>query len=117
MAVKIRLARGGRKKIARYRLVATDSRCPRDGRFIETLGTYDPQADPKVFTVNVARVGHWIKQGAEVSQTVQNLLKQDRFSEKFEAIEKGLETQSLNLERKSERKRKAKPRAKDKKES
>lgn len=117
MTVKIRLARGGRKKVARYRIVAADSRSPRDGRFIETLGTYNPQADPKEFTCNVERIGHWIKNGAEVSETVKNLLAQDRFSEKLEAVGKGLDISTLDIQRKPERKRRPKKKAKADKES
>lgn len=112
MSVKIRLARYGRKKIARYRVVAADSRSPRDGRFIETLGTYNPQADPKEFQVNVERIGYWIDRGAEVSETMSNLLKQDRFREKLEVVRKGLDFKTAGIERKPERKRKPKPKAK-----
>lgn len=115
MSVKIRLARYGRKKIARYRIVVADGRFPRDGRFIETVGTYNPEAHPKEFTVNVPRVGHWISKGAEVSVTVGNLLKQDGFQEKLEAVGKGLDLKTAGIERKPERKRKPKPKAKAKK--
>jgi len=117
LSVKIRLARRGRKKVARYRIVAADSRSPRDGRFIETLGTYNPQADPKEFAINVARVGYWLKQGAEVTETVRNLLDEDRFSEKYEALEKGLEIEKLDIARKPERKRKQKRKEKAAQES
>ncbi len=112
MSVKIRLARKGRKKVARFRVVAADSRSPRDGKFIETLGYYNPQAEPKEFTLNTERVGYWVKQGALVSQTVKNLLSQDGFKEKFEALEKGLDLANISVERKPERKRKAKPKQK-----
>ena len=88
----------------------------RDGRFLEVLGNYNPQATPKQFTVNAPRMAHWIKQGAEPSETVANLLKQDRFSEKVEALAKGLEPETLNLERLPERVRKPKKR-KEKKAS
>lgn len=115
MSVKIRLARGGRKKVACYRIVVADSRSPRDGRFIETIGTYNPQSDPKEFKVNIERVGYWLKHGADVSATVKNLLDQDRFKEKLEAVEKGLNINTLDIKRKPERKRK--PKAKPKKES
>ena len=109
MPVKIRLARYGRKKVARYRVVVADSRSPRDGRFIETVGTYNPQADPKEFEINVKRVGHWLNQGAQVSETVKNLLEQDYLKEKLEVVEKGLDISKANVERKPERKRKTKP--------
>ena len=118
MSVKIRLARKGRKKIARFRIVAADSRKPRDGRFIETLGYYNPQAEPKEFSINVPRLGYWLQQGAQASTTVTNLLKQDNFTDQLEAIEKGLGTENLDIKRKPERKRKPKAnKKKDKKES
>lgn len=112
MPVKIRLARYGRKKVARYRIVVADSRSPRDGRFIETVGTYNPQADPKEFEINVERIGHWLNRGAKVSGTVKNLLEQDRFKEKLEVVEKGLDISQTNIDRKPERKRKQKPKTK-----
>lgn len=118
MSVKIRLARKGRKKIARFRIVAADSRKPRDGKFIETLGHYNPQADPKEFKINIPRVGYWLKEGAQVSVTVKNLLKQDNINQQLEAIEKGLGTENLDIARKPERKRKPKAnKKKNKKES
>ena len=111
MSVKIRLARTGRKNVRRFRIVAADSRMKRDGRFLDLLGTYNPEASPKQFTVDVERVAYWVKQGAEVSETVQSLLKQDRFAEKAEAVGKGLDPATLNLERLPEKKRKPKNRA------
>ena len=78
MSVKIRLTRTGRKKIVRYRVVVADGRMKRDGRFLENIGTYDPQANPKKFQFKLDRVAYWLKQGAEPSETVMNLLKQDR---------------------------------------
>lgn len=117
MSVKIRLARGGRKKIARYRIVAADSRCPRDGRFIEILGYYNPQVDQKEFKINVERIGYWLKHGAHASVTVRNLLKQDRFADRLEAVDKGLNPETLNLERLPEKPRRAGKRKKAAKES
>ncbi|KMQ49899.1 30S ribosomal protein S16p [Chitinispirillum alkaliphilum] len=108
MPVKIRLARVGRKKLAKYRVVAADSRMRRDGRFIETVGFYDPQSEPKVFEFKTERLAYWLNQGAQPTLTVKNLLKQDRMSEKLEGLEKGLSAESLNVERKPERKRKPK---------
>ena len=109
MSVKIRLARTGRKKIVRYRVVVADGRMKRDGRFLENIGIYDPQANPKTFQFKLDRVAYWLKQGAEPSETVANLLRQDRAYEKIEALSKGLPAESLNIERLPERKRKAKP--------
>ena len=115
MSVKIRLTRTGRKKIACYRVVVADSRMPRDGRFLENVGSYDPSQTPKKFTLKHDRIAHWIKQGAEPTETVANLLKQDRFAEKVEVLEKGVSLETANLERLPERKRK--PKAKVEKKS
>ena len=109
MPVKIRLARVGRSKIAKYRVVAADSRMRRDGRFLENLGTYDPQAEPKKFEFKLERVAYWLKQGAQPTLTVKNLLRQDKFYDRVEGLEKGIPAESLNIEREPERKRKAKP--------
>jgi len=114
LPVKIRLARTGRKKIASYRIVAADSRATRDGRFLETLGTYFPQSDPKEFTLKADRFDYWLKKGAVPTLTVKNLMKQDRLSEKIEAIDKGLDLENASIERSPERKRKAKNRKKSK---
>jgi len=108
LSVKIRLARVGRKNVSRFRVVAIDGRTQRDGKFLEVIGTYDPQANPKKFTLETERIAYWIEKGAEVSETVHNLLKQDRFFEKLEGKEKGLSPESINLERLPERKKKPK---------
>jgi small subunit ribosomal protein S16 len=93
----------------RYRVVVADSRMQRDGRFLENIGTYDPQANPKKFVFKMDRVAFWLKQGAEPTETVRNLLKQERFAEKMEAIAKGVAPETANIERLPERKRKLKP--------
>ncbi len=108
MPVKIRLARVGRKKVALYRIVAADSRARRDGRFLDIIGTYNPVSEPKQFSIKEDRMAYWLKQGAEPTLTVSNLLRQDRFKEKIEAMDKGLDPTTLNIERKPERKRKPK---------
>jgi small subunit ribosomal protein S16 len=78
MAVTIRLTRAGGKKLPFYRVVAADRRSPRDGRFIEQLGVYDPLRDPVEFRVDAERLEHWIKSGAVPSQTVGELLRRQR---------------------------------------
>jgi small subunit ribosomal protein S16 len=78
MAVTIRLTRAGSKKVPFYRVVAADHRSPRDGRFIEQLGVYDPLRDPVEFRVNQERLDYWIKNGAVPSQTVGELLRRLR---------------------------------------
>ena len=77
--VKIRLRRMGAKKAPFYRIVVADSRSPRDGRFIEEIGTYDPMAENDKVTVNMERAKYWIANGAQPTDTVRGLLK------KFEA--------------------------------
>lgn len=72
--VKIRLRRMGAKKAPYYRVVVADSRYPRDGRFIEEIGTYDPQNNSAV-TVDVEKAQQWIKNGAQPTDTVRGLLK------------------------------------------
>ena len=75
--VKIRLRRMGAKKAPFYRIVVADSRYPRDGRFIEEIGTYDPKANPAALNVDVERAQAWIKTGAQPTETVKSLLKKD----------------------------------------
>ncbi|MGB6772286.1 MAG: 30S ribosomal protein S16, partial [Candidatus Dormiibacterota bacterium] len=74
MAVKIRLKRMGAKKRPFYRVVVADARSPRDGRFIESVGYYDPLKDPKVFHVDDERIRHWMATGARPSDAVRELL-------------------------------------------
>ena len=73
--VKIRLRRMGAKKAPFYRVVVADSRYPRDGRFIEEIGTYDPLTNPATVTVDVEKAQAWIKNGAQPTDTVKALLK------------------------------------------
>ena len=73
--VKIRLRRMGAKKAPYYRIVVADSRSPRDGRFIEEIGTYDPMAENEKITVNMERAKYWIANGAQPTDTVKALLK------------------------------------------
>ena len=73
--VKIRLRRMGAKKAPFYRIVVADSRYPRDGRFIEEIGTYNPVVNPAELKVDVDRAQAWIKTGAQPTKTVRDLLK------------------------------------------
>ena len=77
MAVKIRLRRMGAKKAPFYRVVVADSRYPRDGRFIEEIGTYDPMKDPAEVKVDAEAVKKWIGNGAQPTDTVKALLKKE----------------------------------------
>ena len=75
MAVKLRLMRMGKKKQPTYRIVAADGRSPRDGRFIEIVGTYEPRSDPSVIKIDNARALKWLQVGAQPTETVEKLLK------------------------------------------
>ncbi|MGR3502638.1 30S ribosomal protein S16 [Pseudaestuariivita sp.] len=107
MAMKIRLARGGSKKRPFYRIVAADSRMPRDGRFIEKLGTYNPllpkDSEDRV-KMNMERVQHWLDQGAQPTDRIQ------RFLEAAGTMEK----KERNNPKKAEPGQKAKDRAEEK---
>ena len=75
MAVKLRLTRLGAKKSPFYRVVAADSRYPRDGRFIEVIGTYNPMTEPAEIKIDAEKAQKWIKNGAQPTDTVRALLK------------------------------------------
>ena len=75
MAVKIRLRRIGAKKKPLYRVIVAHSQSPRDGRFIETIGHYNPRANPAQIAVNEARIHHWLERGAQPTETVKSLLR------------------------------------------
>ncbi len=77
MSVKIRLARRGAKKKPFYRIVVTDIESPRDGKFIEVLGTYDPLQEPAAVNLKEDRVKHWIAEGAIPTGTVNDILKRE----------------------------------------
>ena len=75
MAVKIRLRRMGQKKAAFYRIVVADANSPRDGRFIEEIGTYDPNQDPSVYSVNEEAAKKWLANGAQPTEIVGKIFK------------------------------------------
>jgi small subunit ribosomal protein S16 len=75
MATRIRLARVGSKKNPIYRVVVADSRSPRDGRFIEIVGRYNPQHDPSTIELDGGKIEEWIGKGAQPSETVKRLMK------------------------------------------
>jgi len=77
MSVKIRLARHGAKKRPFYRIVIADSESPRDGRFLEAIGTYNPLKEPAEVTLKTERVQYWMDKGALPTTTVKNLLKKE----------------------------------------
>jgi small subunit ribosomal protein S16 len=75
VAVKLRLMRMGKKKQPTYRVVAADARSPRNGRFIEIIGTYDPRQEPSVVKIDTDKAQDWIRKGAQPTETVARLLK------------------------------------------
>jgi small subunit ribosomal protein S16 len=79
LAVKLRLTRVGSKKNPVYRIVAADSRSPRDGKFLEIVGRYNPQTDPSTIELDEDRIRDWLSKGAQPSSTVQRLLKAKGF--------------------------------------
>ena len=79
MPVKIRLARHGAKKKPFYRIVVADSESPRDGKFLENIGTYNPLKDPAEVTLKPERIKHWIDEGAIPTDTVKSILKREKF--------------------------------------
>ena len=79
MAVKIRLTRHGAKKRPFYRIVVADSESPRDGKFLENVGTYNPLVDPAEVNLKKERIKYWMDQGAKPSDTVKSLLKKEGF--------------------------------------
>lgn len=83
MAVKIRLKRMGQKKAPFYRVVVADSRSPRDGRFIEEIGVYNPVANPAQVKINEEAALKWLQNGAKPSDTVRNLFSTQGIMEKF----------------------------------
>ncbi|PEZ68651.1 30S ribosomal protein S16 [Bacillus anthracis] len=89
MAVKIRLKRMGAKKTPFYRVVVADSRSPRDGRFIEEIGTYNPVAQPAEVKINEEVALKWLGNGAKPSDTVRNLFSNQGIMEKFHLSKQG----------------------------
>ena len=81
MSVKIRLTRKGAKKRPFYRIVAADSEAPRDGRFLEVVGHYNPLTDPAQITVDEKKLNKWVERGAKISETVTSLLRKKEVSE------------------------------------
>lgn len=113
MAVRIRLRRMGAKKRPFYRIVVADSRSPREGRFIESLGQYSPIDKPASVKVNEERVYYWLKNGALPTDTVNSLLRKIGLLRKWAALKKGVDVSGMEIsnfiqERRKRKKRKAK---------
>lgn len=110
MATVIRLKRMGTKKRPSYRFVSADSRFARDGRFVETLGYYNPIVKPALVKIDEERMTYWLNQGALPSDTVRALLTQVGFYEKYQKAKKGEDVSAIAIketitERKKRRKR------------
>lgn len=96
MAVKIRLKKMGSKKRPFYRLVAADVRSPRDGRFIETLGYYNPLVDPPEIKLDDDKIYRWLNEGAEPTVNVKNLLKRIGLLERWQLLKQGVAIAELD---------------------
>ncbi len=97
MAVAIRLKRLGAKKRPTFRFIAADSRSPRDGRFIETLGYYNPIEKPATIRLHEDRMVHWLNEGGSPSHTVLSLLRQIGFWEKYTKMKKGEDVSAMEI--------------------
>ena len=89
MAVKLRLTRVGKTKQPQYRIVAADSRSPRDGRFIQIVGTYNPRTDPSTLNVDNEKAVKWLRQGAQPTERVKKLLQISGALDEFAAAKAG----------------------------
>ena len=85
MAVRLRLTRVGKKKQPTYRIVAADARSPRDGKYLEIVGTYDPRREPSAITVDNEKAIEWLRKGAQPSERVQKLLQISGAWDEFQA--------------------------------
>ena len=95
MAVRLRLMRMGKKKQPVYRVVAADSRSPRDGRFIQIVGTYNPRTEPSLISIDNAKAVHWLREGALPSERVKKLLE---VSGAWAAFENGTSVEDLEAQ-------------------
>ena len=101
MAVKLRLKRMGAKQKPFYRIVAADSRSPRDGRFIETIGTYNPIKNPQEVSINEEKALSWLSKGAEPTDTVRSLFKSVGITKKFaDSKKKNTKKETKKVEKK-----------------
>ncbi|MBN8570211.1 MAG: 30S ribosomal protein S16 [Ignavibacteria bacterium] len=96
--VKLRLKRMGKKAYPVYKIVAADSRSPRDGRFIESVGHYNPNAEPAVVTLKDERVSYWLNSGAQPTDTVRSILSREGFMLKLHLTRKGADETKINDE-------------------
>lgn len=98
MAVKIRLSRMGKKKQPIYKVVAADARAPRDGKFIEALGIYNPVKNPAIIELKEERIHYWLDNGAQPTDTVNSILRNQGILYRRELQKKGLSPEAINEE-------------------
>ncbi|MCE1190067.1 MAG: 30S ribosomal protein S16 [Ignavibacteria bacterium] len=98
MAVKLRLRRMGKKKQPIYKIVAADSRSPRDGKYLESIGLYNPKQDPYTLEINEDRALYWLNVGAQPTETVRSLLRQKGITHKKELLKRGLSEEQVQAE-------------------
>ena len=98
MAVRIRLMRGGRKKLPMYRIVVADSRAPRDGRYIEVIGRYNPLPATMEVSVDESRLFKWLDDGAAMSDTVKNLMRHQGLTLKYELRKRNADEATVSKE-------------------
>jgi small subunit ribosomal protein S16 len=98
LAVKLRLRRMGKKKQPIYKIVAADSRSPRDGKFLEAVGFYNPLTNPHTLDLKEDRILYWLNVGAQPSSTVKSLLRQKGITLKKELMSKGLDEEKIKSE-------------------
>lgn len=98
MSVKLRLRRMGKKKQPIYKVVAADARSPRDGKFLEAVGLYNPLTKPHTVDIKEERVFYWLDRGAQPTDTVKSLLRQKGITLKRELMRKGLNAEQINSE-------------------
>mgnify|MGYP005837321415 CR=1 FL=1 len=124
MAVKLRLQRFGKKKQPFYRIVAADSRSPRDGKFIEVIGTYNPRLNPPEVVIKEDKAIKWLKNGAQPTDTVRSLLRREGVLLKYHLLRKKVdpakieeEMQKFNLAKELKLKKLAEKKKRSKKQS
>jgi len=98
LAVKLRLRRMGKKKQPIYKMVAADSRSPRDGKFLEAVGFYNPLTKPHTLELKEDRIMYWLNVGAQPTHTVKSLLRQQGITLKKELISKGFDEEKIKTE-------------------
>lgn len=99
--VRIRLRRNGLKNQPTYRIIAAEKESPRDGRFLEILGSYNPRTEPFTFQVNEERIYHWLKNGAQPSESVERLFKSVGLDKRFDRYKAGESLETLMEEAKT----------------